>query len=318
MEDKVSDNANVPRQALEQLERLEALEAQQVSPPVITEQTPAAPNADATIVDPAAQTETSNQPVVTEPAPPTERTDWKAKYLVLKGKFDADVPRFAAENRQLRATIQQLTSDLNAAKANAAPATGNTAPKEGLESQFDPELVQFVRDQIEAGTKPLRQELDTTREVQAKSAQQIFVDSVTELVPDYAEIDASDAFQEWASDLDVVSGSTYGELLDDAILKRNAARVKAIYDKFRSEKVGVAKPQTPPAQPFVPAPLENRVVPQPSVDNGASIVEKPNFTRAQVAKFYGDRARGVYAGRETEADEIEAQITLAQQEGRVE
>jgi len=45
--------------------------------------------------------------------------------------------------------------------------------------------------------------------------------------------------------------------------------------------------------------------------------DKPFITRAQISKFYDDKRRGFYAGREAQAAQFEADLTVAQREGRV-
>jgi hypothetical protein len=45
--------------------------------------------------------------------------------------------------------------------------------------------------------------------------------------------------------------------------------------------------------------------------------DKPIYSRADIAKFYDDKRRGLYAGRNADADNFEADLTAAQREGRI-
>lgn len=304
----------IPQQVLRQAERAEELQRQLQNPqptdqsdpapadPVVTEQKPQAP-------------EKAPEPQAQE----KDRADWKAKYLVLKGKYDAEVPRYAAEVRELKSVIASKDAEIAQLKqAHVTPQPQAAAAPDDDFGDFDPDLIRKiesrVRKSVEAELGPVKTELAKSKEEMEREALSRFVADVEAEVPDFASIDASPEFQSWASEVDPLSGVPKGALLNDAIQKRNAPRVIAAYRQFKSEVKG-ADSVTP--EVVKPAhSLSEREVPRAGV--GAAVPEqKPIFTRAEISAFYGEVSRGRYRGREELAKNIEAQISLAYQEGRV-
>jgi len=96
-----------------------------------------------------------------------------------------------------------------------------------------------------------------------------------------------------------MSGLQRQEILDRAHQSFVADRVAKLFKSFLGEPIG------------------KRVIPSGKTEERIP-TEQPKFTRAYVKKFYDDLARGAYRGREKEAARIDASITKAQVEGRIE
>lgn len=310
--------SNIPRQVLEQAERADRMMAELQTP---APQEPVVAAVEPVIAEPQPPQEPVAPQVETPPpppqAPPEQRVDWKAKYLVLKGKYDAEVPRMSESIRDLRAQLQLRIEEITQLKSSGAP-TGNT-PATPNDDDFDPELLAAVERRVNAAVKPLEASVNDTAKVQAQLAWQRFINEVQGEVPDYEAVDATPEFQSWCEELEPIAGKTRGELLDEAIRSQSSGRVIAVYRQYKSATKGAAPSQTNVVQSneIRPVPLAERVVPAPA--SSAATPEPPAkiWSRGTVAKFYADVTRGLYRNRREEAASIEAEITKAYTEGRV-
>lgn len=108
------------------------------SPPASPSPTPAAPVAAAPPPAP---------PVA---APPPASDEWKQKYEVLQGKYNAEVPKLHENVKQMQNTVQKLQKDLETAKAAPTPPpqpafeAGKYVKKEDIE-EYTPEMTTFIR-----------------------------------------------------------------------------------------------------------------------------------------------------------------------------
>lgn len=118
------------------------------------------------------------------------------------------------------------------------------------------------------------------------------------------------------------SGAIRHELLTAAYEQNNAPRVLAFFKGFLSEEAALApNSQGEPDRGVTPEkiPLESLAAPGRAKTAAApgAPAEKPTFTRAEIATFYADCARGKFRGRDAERNRIEAQIFEAEREGRI-
>jgi hypothetical protein len=252
------------------------------------------------------------QPAAQAPAqePPKDRTDWKAKYHVLEGKYRAEVPRMAEEIRSLKAEIRELRE-----KAQATPATPSTPPADDYRQKFDPELIDVIEKLAEQKAQAL---VGPVTQTVQKSAFEQFVDRVRKSVPDLDDIDAMHEFGDFMAERDVFSGRTRQDLLNEAAQGGDAERVIAFYDAFKSKLKGANPPPAePPALAYQPpAPPVAAVVPPQSGSPGAPAPAKI-WTSSEIASFYASVTKGHYRGREAQVAQIEAEIRKAHMEGRI-
>jgi hypothetical protein len=197
---------------------------------------------------------------------------------------------------------------------------------------YGQDLIDLVKRAAIEAVSPNLQALDNRnkRVVQAVTAaqRQAVFDRLDAEIPNWREINTSPRFKAWASLPDLYSGQLRGALLRAALGAANAPRVLAIFRGFLAEEQATGQlpaPQPAPQSQSAPAhapavPLETLVAPgraHPAPGQTAQGAEKPIFTRAQISEFYRNKTRGMYAGREAEANQLEQAIFLAQREGRV-
>jgi hypothetical protein len=147
-------------------------------------------------------------------------------------------------------------------------------------------------------------------------------------VPNWKQINTNPRFIAWLGLPDVYSGQVRKAMLNAAFQAASAPRVIAFFKGFIADEVATghisAAPPTEPqpaAAPRQPAvPLSTLTAPgraKPATGDTQVPVDKPIYTRTQIAKFYSDVRRGAYLGREQDKATEEAKIFAAQNDGRV-
>lgn len=257
--------------------------------------------------DPAPQDPPQDPPPQDPPKDP-----WEHKYKVMEGKYRAEVPRLAADNRDMRQKLDALTAELESLKSKA------TAPAQSLISAEDREkygddlldvIKRTAQEQVaakDAEIAELKRRLDGVHQDTAKTAEVTFYDRLGELVPDWVTINAEEGFLKWLDEYDEFTGRTRQDLLSDAEKARDAVRVARFFTKWKAEQTqSVATSQRA---------LEAQVVPDSN-----KVVKAPQgkrfFTRGEIAAFYAAVRRGEVSSKDMVA--MEAEIHAATVEGRI-
>lgn len=224
-------------------------------------------------------------PIVTPAGAPPPDESWEKKYRVLKGKYDAEVPRLIEQTRSQGVLIQtlqgQLTvtqgmiSQLNQNRASApatpggAPATGKKLVTDDEVKQFGPDLYDFIqraaREVSPQGAsqtpQPVAQQVaqiaQSVQTLSAKAEQtdkQRFEEYLTQHVPNWVEQNGDEAFIVWLDEEDPYTGRKRQELLDQAAQRFDGPRVAALFKGFQKENAALASPPNSAAAPAAPAP----------------------------------------------------------------
>lgn len=143
-------------------------------------------------------------------------------------------------------------------------------------------------------------------------------------VPNWEELNEDPAFLEWLDQVDPFSGHQRGKLLEQAFEAYDGPRVVAFFRGYLSENAALNPPPAPPAA-GAPAPkpqkeLKDFVAPGAPKTGAASAPDgsgKRAWTRAEIGRFYEDVRAGKYRAKPDEAKRLEADIFVAQREGRI-
>ena len=265
--------------------------------------------------------DTQNEPGKpdTQKEPQENDSAFEQRYLSLKGKFDAEVPRLTAsvkyleeERNQLTSRVAELQQQLIAAQAVKYADDVQSEPN--YLDGFDDELGKGVKQAIDNAIKPLEEKfarVDDDVPVTPNNNQDD-INKVAMLVggiETFNQIDMNADFSSWLdtpmsrlderSKRDVMLGHLgLGELRD----------VANFY-------VTWADSQQP--EPSAPADdLNEQVHPDVTYANEISASGK-TYSRKDIAAFYHDKTMGKYKGKEAEARSIELDIIAAQSEGRM-
>lgn len=258
------------------------------------------------------------------------------RYRTLQGMYNADTGRLRMENQQLNnrlSQLEQLLSNMsNQAASSQAPQTFEklvtdkdveeygdsidvmrrvTKEENSAAMRRVAELEQMVR-QMQTSIVP---RVEQVAHRQAVSAEQVFWSDLTALVPDWREINADQNFQGWLMSVDPLTGATRQTYLEDAQRNLDSRRVATFFATWQHLS-GQAVAQPPRHAPA--SELDKQVAPGRSRGNGApSGDQAKTYSPQDIAKFFADVRKGVYAGKEAERDRIERDIFSAQRENRI-
>ena len=289
-----TDHENVlPPAVRRQVEQADAIIAQMNQ----QQQPPTDPNPAAIPTEPKQVTPPPAPPKPSDPPsdPPTDpeakpREDWKHKYSVLKGKYDAEVPRLTADLRETRSALTQTREQLNTLQATVAalqevnkkppaPATPPVTPEE-IE-QFGPDLIDVVKrvaqeavapyvdrkvGEVSSSVKQVNESVASAGKTMAELARARVYERLDRDVQGWESINKSEKFVAWLHEEDGLSGEPRGAVLRRAFERNDADRVVKIFKGFQKEHV-VETPDpgssTPPADP----PTDPAPEPQKNLDD---------------------------------------------------
>jgi hypothetical protein len=315
------EQMELPRQVRDAEKRsndaIDAIKAERAGVAATTDQPPADPPPDPTAAPPSEQ-----QPK------DTGREDWKTKYLVLQGKYNAEVPRLSADVRAANARIEELNAEVGRLKAGAEQPN---AQPQAAQDQMGMEVPDEIRELLgedtinaikriaasEAGKQiaPLKEKADaaaaTAEQVsadRAATARERFMDALSARVPNYQQIDARDDWKQWLAQIDPMARRQRQEILTEAAQALDVEGVAIFFEAF-SQVAGIksgAVKGGPPAHMEAPPQAGKSSVPA---------VDKRSWTKAQMAQAYKDMALNKYTREE--AAKLDAELVAAAREGRV-
>jgi hypothetical protein len=314
--------------------------------------TPTSETAPATPPAPAAPVE-SPAPVASQPQPdpgqagPTlaEFQHLQQMFSTLKGKYDAEVPRYAAENRELR---RQLNANPARASAPApelgfvpppAPPSVNDpgfmpAPDKVTEADLQ-KFLSITREQIESygvdywrpvyagiynSTAPIRAGQAQMQAMQQQMADQAFKAELARLVPAWSVIDD---LPEFAAFLDAnteeFSGRSFRDLAGSAWRAGDAGRVARFYTAFAAANPSAVPATLPGAAAVAKPSIASQAMPsaRPPVQP-ATARNKPVYSFQEWSSLNAGLIRGqlpaAWSGRKLAFDD---ELQTAFVEGRV-
>lgn len=315
----------IPRQIQAQLDQAEAaLQAANA---------PATPPEAPVVEQPEQNVEQQPEPA-TPPAPevqPQSKPDtWEHKYKSLQGRYNHDVPNLQKQVQSLQTQLQDALARMEEVTKAAKPEPAEskpTADPQDVEA-FGADLVGMVQRvaermfgtaarsiqeqavKFEQRLAQVEKALQGTTQTVAVTAEQAFFDRLAKLVPDWEAVNTNQDFLDWLMEVDPIYGQPRQAALAAAQGQLNAERAAAVFQAFKN-----TMPQAPVTKPNA---VEKQVTPRATAASAAPApTEKPVYTQKQVQDFYRDLTRGVFKGREAEAQRIEAQINAAMAEGRI-
>lgn len=277
----------------------------------------------------------------------------QGKYNAEVPRLTRQVQELIAQVRDQAAsltTTQNLLASLGAQRGNAPagnePAAQPAQParlvKDEEVKEFGADLIDVMRrvareegasllPQVDQRIAPVKQRADAAAKAASDAAgkvaandQQTVLQLLTEKVPNWEELNGDAGFLEWLDQRDPFSGAVRGLMLKQAFEAHDGPRVVNFFLGYQKEHAAVTPPANTAAPAAAPAQpqrsLEQMVAPgtpktgAASTQNGSG---KRDWTRAEIGQFYKDLGAGKYRGKTEEAKKIEADIFVAQREGRI-
>jgi hypothetical protein len=273
-------------------------------------------------------------PPVTPPQSPPTEGQWEHRYLSMKGRYESS----QQTNGVLQEQLQELGNELIRTQQLLSPNTQSNSPQPTAplltdedRSNYGPDLLDVVQRAALEAVAPkisaLEAENAKLRQSTVKTDRQRIYQFLAQSLPNWEAINTSPRFLQWLALRDVYSGGIRSQMLKTAFQAADAPRVLAFFNGFLAEEAATGNDSTgSQPQPQETAPrqaavaLETLAAPgraRPATGDSQVPVDKPTFTRKQIADFYIDVRRGVYAGRDQDKARDEQRIFAAQRDGRV-
>ena len=325
----------LPKQVQAQLDEVEALEktlAAQTAPGKETpeEVEPVEEQLDTQTEEPAT---TQKAPVV-EKAKPADTSltevedDFKQKYSTLRGKYDAEVPRLHQQVRDLGGELAQIRKDLEAKKVEPK------APKEKVSLVTDADRAEFGEELLDVQrrvAKEVSQEYEDRLEKQdaiinslqdklADTGNQVgemgFSQRLTNLVPDFAQIDKDERWVAWLNEHDPMLRGPRRVQAQQAFDAGDAEAIAHYVGMWKETFASPSEPATPSRQ----TELEKQVAPNRSANSVRTQSTSQNskvYSPTQVDNAWNKVRSLNTTGKYEAAEKLEAELTAAYMEGRV-
>lgn len=295
----------------------------------------------------AAQAQTQVDPALANqtPAPGDDDGTWKHKFLTMQGRFTAQQKNIAGLEQTMRDMAKELVASqqlLQQQPANQHQTEGTRAnpdhnkliTSEDRETYGD-DLVNFTQRAALAAVSPaiqaLTDENNRLKKTVNTSVKRTMFDQVTERIPNWRDINKDSRWLGWLTLPNIYTGQIRQQVLDNAIAAADAPKVVQLFKDFLAEANATGQtfqsPQHEQRDTSQPAPriaavdlatlaAPGKAHPAPGNQSPAPNA-KPFITRAEISQFYNDSRRGLYAGREAEYRQREAELQAAQSEGRI-
>jgi hypothetical protein len=245
------------------------------------------------------------------PAPEAKPEDTvEHRYKVLQGKYNSEVPRLAAENKDLKASLKAIEEQLEMLKA--AKAQEPLVKPEEIE-EYGEGLIDVARRiaqeelaKKDAVINQMKAKLDSLEQVSTKTVEEDFFDGLAKAVPNWSAINDDARFHAWLDEVDELTSQRRQDLLSVAEKSRDAKRVAKFFTAF--EKTTQARVATANTS------LESQIAPASNKTPNAPPAKKV-WTRGEISEFYSRMRKGEVS--DAEAIAIESDIQAASLEGRV-
>lgn len=263
---------------------------------------------------------------------------WRHKFLSMQGRYNAAAKSNGAMEHQMRELAQELirTQSLLAAANQAPPLQQdhrrdhNNLITDEDRANYGDDLINLTQRAARAAVSPeleaLRSENQNLKKTVNTSVKQALFADVTSAIPNWREINRTTQWLSWLTLPNLYTGQIRQKMLDAAIAGAEAPKVIQLFRDFLAEAQATGQSFLPAQQEQQRAPrtaavsLETLAAPgraRPASGENPGSTEKPIYSRAQISKFYDDSRKGLYAGRDAEYRQMEADLTAAQREGRI-
>lgn len=319
----------VPASVQRQAERSEELmkQMQDEDPPRRRDDTPMYPTE-------AYSEPPTNEPEQETPSQESPQDGFEHKYKVLQGKYNAEMPRLQNQVSELYQHLSRLQQENEQLKTQSKE---SEIPKMPEYEEIDPESLTEYGDefgkmakqlntlaqenrQLQDELKSIKDSTQKVQQTQHSSREEQFWDRLSNLVPNWDEVNQNQDFLNWLTEEDPVSGTVRQQILEHHRNNLDVNKVARVFKAWLDQSGQSVKKQdtqlSGESKPKKEGP--KNVQPEASrAEEPEEISQGRTWTRAQIKRHYDDMARGAWENREDEWKKIERQMLQAVQEGRV-
>ncbi len=262
---------------------------------------------------------------VGETVPKKDFEDLQHQFNVLKGKYDKErgpdlrtqVNGLVEQNNLLREQIQMLQA--KKPEPQQKKSLRDNPKMKALQDEFTPEVyekllgameetVGTIKTEHEEEIKNLRGEV--TKSI-GMSREEIFWNSIFEKFPNYEQIRVDPKFGEFLNEEEGMSGYTRYDFLTEAFKKLNAGRVLKYLDAFTKAPIPDKLKSSPNKEKLerrLGAPAGSGAANRQDLGSKKITVEDVKKAKEDLEKLASEIGRGLWEGRDKEADKRQAEL----------
>lgn len=322
----------LPKQVEAQLRELEQIEKQIADSqnPTPTPE-PDKPVKDSKSVDP------TPEPVVSEPQPvepkpvPTDSVvaeeTWQSRYIALKGKYDAEVPRLHADLRELKSQVESLRKAAEAKPVDTVkPAVAEKLVTDADVEAFGPDLIEVQRKVAREVAAEFRGELDTMKAENEKLREQLtatgtqvseasFEQRLHRMVPDFEVVNVDPRWIAWLNEVDPLLRGPRMTVAQGAFNNGDAEGIAHYVNLFKATLAPAPSVEQTTSKAEE---IARQVQPNRSANSATPVSQQGKvFTDLDIQKMFRRAIELSAKGQNDEARKLEAEIDSAYKEGRV-
>ncbi|WP_027185636.1 hypothetical protein [Desulfovibrio inopinatus] len=256
---------------------------------------------------------------------------WKQKFQVLKGKYDAEVPRLHSEINTLRkdiAALQEQNKLAEERQRKAEEAAHNaTSLDPSRYDDWDPEIKDLVSevDRLQQANAALRSQLDSELGGLKKQQQTMerqmsttnLLDGVRRVYPGFDAQDQDHAFIEYMQGVSPTDpeGRKRTDLLAVAMRRGDVDFIAKLYGAWPGADKYKHPPDSSPTRQ--PSSRPKNVQPSSAPSEQSNAQGKKMWTEREMDQVYKQIALGKYRGKDDESQVLLREMSDAVNEGRV-
>lgn len=262
-----------------------------------------------------------------------DKETYRQRYLTLKGKFDAQVPRLQQDNKRLNDVVTDLQAKIKQMQerppADAQHQNKNGDNRSSIDAdafeEYGPEFATLAKtvqtlqqenERLRGQVQNLSGDFQLQKQTDLQKAKQSYmgqvVGHVSKLGHDFNSLNTDNRFLNWLRQFPEGEIESRHEKLRRAEANMDLEATKEIFDEYLgTQKSEQPRQQQPPQPPNIQPNSTGTGLNPPNSEN------KRMWTRKDISKFFSDKVKGVYAGREEDARVIELDIHNAAGEGRI-
>lgn len=257
--------------------------------------------------DEASEDEEDEEEVEEEPEiDPKELKKWRDRYLTLKGKYDAEVPRLSAQVKELMEKVTQPSKP-----------TEKEEPVDEVDdftSVYGEDFVAQLRKIIQAEVKPtisqVEEKVTTVEDAQRSAVTESFMSYLDDTAEGWRDLwEGKDkGFQKFLQQKDPMGLNTYEQYLNKFNENWDADGMAKIFNLYNEQKQA-KKPSTSKEQEAMIAPPRQKAAEVPTSK------EKRFWTAETIKEFEVADRQGKYTDEQSQA--LWADLLAAANEGRI-
>lgn len=260
--------------------------------------------------------------------PPAEEETWQKRFSVLQGKFNAEVPRLAAQLKESAQANESLRKQVESLAVQQTEQTVAQTVSSEDEEAFGADLIAVMKkvarqeaaalEKIQkAEVQRVNNKIESVEKTQAATAGDKFMEDVAKAVPDWETVNADPKWLDWLDEYSPETGAPRQIALDAASNMLDSVRTAALFKAYKltqAEKSPEIVTEITAAQKAQEE-LKRQVAPAKTVVSAPVVSTGQLWTGKEYEQAFD--VRNDRTMTKTEISDLQTAADLAYNEGRI-